>query len=380
MPKAKWVEKSAEKTQGFNLGITLSRKPTKGEVGLEIEIEGNNLPHSDDQLPDGWTYHIDHSLRGEENGEYVLAKPIAFSDVPVYVERLWDVFKTMNSEFDDSNRTSVHVHLNCQDFHLNRLTSFLCMWFALEEPLTEWCGDHRVGNLFCLRAVDAPAIINCMKKFIKSDCKYPIGENFHYAAMNPNALHKFGSLEVRTLRGAPDATVIINWVAILEHLYKLSAGFPDPRDAVALFSSGGPLSYFDTLLGDKAELVRSTIGWNNNDLSAAMFRGIRFAQDLCYCRDWDAYSAVNLQADPFGRDSRKLAPKIAAIASDNPVPIMGNEIGSNGPDWEEPDDQPMTIPIQPASISLSTAWQSLANINQFDVEFPNPFTTGDDNG
>lgn len=362
MPEAKFVEKAFETKQGFNLGITLGRKHTKGEVGLEIEIEGKKLPHSNEDLPDGWDYHIDHSLRGEENGEYVLHRPVKFSDVPKYVDALWGIFKEFGSEFDDSNRTSVHVHLNCQEFHLNRLATFLCMWFALEEPLTEWCGDYRVGNLFCLRAVDAPAIINYLRRFIKTDGAHPLSESLHYAAMNPNALHKFGSLEVRTLRGAPDPSVIINWVAILERLYKSSADFTDPRDAVALFSSGGPLSYFDLLLGDKADLVRSGIGWNNEQLSDAMFRGIRFAQDLCYCRDWDAFKPMSLKADPFGRDSRKLAAKIAMLASE--ASAMTEASGSGGiplypvssddeddPDWVEPDDNP------PATWVQAVQWQ-----------------------
>lgn len=311
MPSSKFIEINDSSKPSFSLGVTLGRKPTKGQVGIEIEIEGANLPH-EDETPAPWAYHVDHSLRGTDNGEYVLAKPIMFPDVPKALEKLWKVFETKKSKIDDSNRTSVHVHLNFQDFHINRLTSFLCLWFALEEPLTEFCGEHRVGNLFCLRAVDAPAIITQLKHFITSDGAMGIPEHFHYAGLNPNALMKYGSIEVRTLRGCSDPNQIQFWIGLLERLYDLSKEFKDPREAVALFSSGGPQSYFDNILGSYASGIRNTIGWSDNQINDAMYRGIRFAQDLAYCRDWDAFEALTLNDDPFGRDPKKMAKKIVA--------------------------------------------------------------------
>jgi hypothetical protein len=87
-----------------------------------------------------------------------------------------------------------------------------------------------------------------------------------------------------------------------------------------MFSSGGPLSFFETLLGDLAPVVRGGISWNNELISQAMFRGIRFAQDLCYCRDWGKYKPVKLMADPFGRAPKKMAAK---IASEGDTPVTG---------------------------------------------------------
>jgi hypothetical protein len=317
---SEFIRREGSVKPGFNIGMTLARKPTAGAVGIEIELEGKNLPH-EDLTPSPWGYHVDHSLRGEDNGEYVLNKPIEFDDVPKALATLWKTFDKCKSSFDDSNRTSVHVHLNCQEFHLNRLTAFLALWYALEEPLTEFCGEHRVGNLFCLRAVDAPAIITHLRTFIREDGSYPLNEMLHYAGMNPNALHKFGSLEVRTLKGCISPEPIETWISILERLYKLSADFPDPREIPASFSSGGPLSFFDNLLGDKADIVRAGIGWSNQDISDAMYRGVRLAQSLCYCRDWDEFKAIEVKPDPFGRDSRKLAGKIAAqaVMGDSPA-------------------------------------------------------------
>ena len=233
---------------GLNIGLIMGKSPTKGEVGIEIEVEGKKLIH-EEETPDPWKYYVDGSLRGQENAEYILKKPIAFSDVDKVLDKLWAAFKKKKSVLDDSNRTSVHVHLNCQDFHLNRLTAFLASYFALEEILTEWCGEYRVGNLFCLRAIDAPAIVLWAKRFIRSDGNKPLPDTLHYSGLNVNALKKYGSLEIRTLRGTSNPTVIKKWVAVLHRLYDISADFSDPREICTMVSTGGgPLVFFDTIL------------------------------------------------------------------------------------------------------------------------------------
>jgi hypothetical protein len=209
MPEV-FVSRSANIAPGFDVAVALgqSSKLKKGEIGIEIEVEGTNVPK---EVPKPWLYKEDHSLRGEENGEYVLDDPVMFSEVPKTLDKLWTTFGKAKTKFDDSNRTSVHIHLNCQKFHFNRLTSFMALYFALEEVLTEWCGEHRVGNLFCLRSRDAEAIITHIKRFICSDGLYELPNDLHYAGLNANALHKYGSLEIRTLQGCSDPNVIQTW-------------------------------------------------------------------------------------------------------------------------------------------------------------------------
>ena len=286
-----------------SLNFPVSRL-VKGEVGLEIECEGNSFRKDDLHKP--WTYHKDGSLRGKDNAEYVFATPQMFRDVPRYVDSLWSMFKKDGTILDDSNRTSVHVHLNVQEFYLNRLASLMALWIILEEPLAEWCGDHRVGNLFCLRAKDAPAVVNTIARFIASDMGAALSDSLHYSGMNPQAIVKLGSLEFRTLRGATEPGVIKQWVSILERLYHLSADYPDPRELCEVFSHTGPIEFFERLLGPSAGLVRDGITMGNDQLREAMYDGVRLAQDLCYCRDWDRFKAIRLKPDPFGRDLKQV--------------------------------------------------------------------------
>lgn len=302
------------------IGLLLRCRKTSGNIGLEIECEGNSFKK--EHIPSPWTYHSDHSLRGHDNAEYVLSKPINFSTVPKALDILWKMFETHGSVLDNSNRTSVHVHLNVQDWYLNRLTSFLAMYFCVEELLTAWCGEHRIGNLFCLRAKDAPAIITELSKFIKADAKHIIHDGFHYAGLNAQALFKFGSLEIRTLRGPTDKQVILDWVSILERLYNLSASYDDPRDICSLFSANGPLNFLSELLGPQEITLRNGISYTDDMIRDAMYYGIRLVQDLVYCRDWGLYKPTVVKPDPFDRDPLKVLDAMAASSQPGSISVV----------------------------------------------------------
>jgi hypothetical protein len=370
-----FIKKNIKPEPGFNVGVLLRRNETKGEIGLEIEVEGNKFPkpegmagsHQAVKMPDlkYWSYVHDGSLRGKDNAEYVLSKPIMFAEVPSSITELFGAFDKYGSILDESNRTSVHVHLNCQSFHMNRLTSLMALYFTFEEVLTQWCGDHRVGNLFCLRAKDAPAIVSQIRRFIKSDGQSELRDHLHYAGLNANALHKFGSLEFRSLRGCTAPQTILDWVGVLQRLYELSAEFEDPRDICGLFSSEGPMAFFNTVLGAQAEIVREGSGMSYEQIGESMYEGIRMAQDLCYCRDWTLFKAMNLKNDPFGRDIRKMMKKIVGISGGN-TGAAASDYGYEGPQEGQTATQVMSNywaqasagnPFQSAPSPIPITWE-----------------------
>lgn len=339
---------------GFNVLTLMNHETTEGQVGIEVEVEGNKFPKhiypgqnpvNPEKIPAVWRSVKDGSLRGVDNQEYVLKQPLPFDDIPKAVADLWKMFDDFGTVLTDSNRTSVHVHVNVQSWHLNRLTTFMGMYYILEEILTEWCGDNRVGNLFCLRAKDAPALIQHTRKFLQSDGKgYGFSGNIHhYAGLNTHALNKYGSLEFRTLRGVLSPEPIVEWVKIIRRLYELSAEYPDPRMMVESFSGEGPLGFFDFLLGDMAYVVRQGIQMTDYQIRESMYEGIRLAQDICYCRDWSMYEPLKLEEDPFGRErkivmrnlSSQLDADVAPAGSPQPV---GHQTYATEDDFEpEPD-------------------------------------------
>jgi hypothetical protein len=362
----------------------MGNKATKGEVGLEVEIEANKCP-----VPEGckgsykpvpmpgmkfWDYVHDGSLRGEDNAEYILRKPILFSEVSEAIAELWAKFADYGTVVAESNRTSIHVHLNVQDFHLNRLASFMALWFALEDPLTEWCGEYRVGNLFCLRGRDAPAIVSQLQRFLKYDGNSPLPESLHYAGLNPNALQKFGSLEIRTLKGCTEPQPIIDWVSMLERLYHLSSEFPDPRDIMGRFSSEGPLGFFDTVMGDKGPMLRQGIDYTDDQICDAMYVGVRLAQSLCYCRDWDSYRPLTVKPDPFSRSLKTVASKLKKAVSSGAAPIppaiiySGEPTYEPEPEYDDEEQQPYDELPTLSPFSLQAAAQVFQHYNDADQD------------
>jgi len=327
--------KFREQTKEINLSIIgkFGLKVTKGDVGIEIEVEGNKFPKQDPDtgdrhklIPKQWGYHHDGSLRGKDNAEYVLKTPLPFDEVPEAVIALWKMFDEFGSVLDVSNRTSVHVHLNAQNFYLNRLCAFVALYMSVEDLLTEWCGSHRVGNLFCLRSKDAPAISQVLKEFlcgVKSMRMSPFPDGFHYAGLNLGALTKFGSLEVRTMRGATTPEEVIRWVEVLRHIYDLSESFEDPRAICENFSGHDPYEYAKMVLGQHCDTIITETGFTTDRLRGSLYEGIRIAQDLCYCRDWSDYVPTKIAPDPFRRNPKKVLESMGMAAS-QPSPTFGS--------------------------------------------------------
>ena len=312
----------AKDNPSYNIGAIMGQRTTKGDVGIEVEVEGDKFPktrkggwHEDvasDLIPKQWAYVRDGSLRGQDNAEYIFANPLKFSEVDKAVDDLWSMFEKYGTKLDDSNRTSVHVHLNAQGWHLNRLTSFLALYFSVEEILTQWCGDHRVGNLFCLRSKDATAIVAQIRDFIASDGARHPSQGMHYAGLNCHSLTKHGSVEIRSLRGVTEPETIKTWVGILQRMYEMSADYKDPRLVIEGFSGSGPLDYLSNILGPYTETIVQGTGFDHQQIMSSMYEGVRLAQDLCYCRDWSKFQEGQVKVDPFGRRFFKDTPAPAA--------------------------------------------------------------------
>lgn len=257
--------------------------PQTGEVGIEIEVEGKNLPT---EMQYSWSIHQDGSLKslkpGDQTAEYVLRKPVArdkVGNVLRYFDKNWAEAGAIAHE---SLRTSVHVHLNFQKHTQVEAVNMAVLWYIFEEPLVAWCGEDRVNNLFCLRADDAEAVILQLISAIRNGSMVQhLGDNIRYAALNMAALSKYGSIEIRSLRGTVDTQVIEAWVKVLLKLKDAAVSYENPIKIIQDFSSYGPEEFAVKVLGE--EFVEA-LGFKNN--WASPWNGMRLAQDLAYATQW----------------------------------------------------------------------------------------------
>jgi hypothetical protein len=325
----------------FTVASLFGVRKYSGQVGIEVEVEGNKFPkqslYGDDNpqgaslIPKTWRYTHDGSLRGTDNAEYVTAVPLKFDEAQQAVKDLWKMFDKFGSVLDDSNRTSVHVHVNVQTFRLNRLCALAALYFCVEDVLTAWCGDHRVGNLFCLRAKDAPAIVSKLRRLISEHDIRRItnDDGLHYSAFNIQAMAKFGSIEIRTLRGVTEPEPLITWVGIIQHLYDLSATYAsNPCEIIEGYSGRPYTEFLEGILGPYTSQVLSECGMSGQEIRDATLEGVRIAQHLCYCRDWSKFPTEEVSPDPFGRSFEQIqAAQNSDMTSPSPFPVAFNWVG-----------------------------------------------------
>ena len=264
------------------MGIRANRL-VKGDLGIEIEVEGRNLPT---RVP-LWRTEVDGSLKGEESIEYVLQTPSSLEGVRDALNNLNFAYKSFNSRVDDTVRAGVHVHVNCQKLTMTQLYNFMTLYLLLENVLVKWCGDYREGNLFCLRACDADYLLAVIQAATEDDRKrfrqHFQTDDIRYASMNLKALGDYGSLEFRAMRGTRDLDLIYTWAETLLGLREFSSKFNSPNEIIESFSIDGPINFMRNALGKNFDV------FFDKDTEELLHQGMRSAQDIAYCTDWHKF-------------------------------------------------------------------------------------------
>lgn len=199
-----------------------SIRETEGDkFGLELELEGRNVAMADVAVK-GWGRHQDGSLRGEAV-EYTTVGAVTFETAQKLVKGLFKKFEENKVKIKDSIRTSTHVHLNFSDKPLKAALNFFCLFTVLEEVLQHYSGEDRKGNVFCISTREAEGIMGVLLDAIrKMNFGQFAGDRYKYSACNLSTLYKFGTIEVRTMKGANSADQINRWLDILNDMYVYS--------------------------------------------------------------------------------------------------------------------------------------------------------------
>lgn len=256
------------------------RRLAKGDIGLEIEVEGRRLPIP----PDYWRCDRDGSLRGAESMEYVLSSPSNLVGVERALKHLDACYIAHNTTVDETVRAGVHVHINCQQLSAKELYNFFVLYLVLENILIKYCGEYREGNLFCLRCQDAEFLLYTLIQAAK-DKRFL--DHFHdddlrYASMNVKALGDYGSLEFRAMRSTRDLDAILQWVKILLNLREVAKGFESPVRIIEEVSMLGKSNFLRKCLGEHAQFFD-----NLDDGEGLLYEGVQLAQCLAYCVNWE---------------------------------------------------------------------------------------------
>ncbi len=276
------------------------KEPVKGDVGVEIEVETKTAMY-DANIPCGWKPVREGSLRN--NGiEFVMTK--AFN-IDVAKAKIKDMTACIEKHGPiESRRTSVHVHMNVQEYSPKKIWAIItCMWL-LEDLISEYAGVDRKGNLFCLRASDASNIIKLASSDVSAKnhhkaFSYFGAENSKYCGLNLANILKFGTLENRLMRGTNNPEAIIMWMNMLHHV---------KSKAVELFDS--PIDVFDTFwVEGTKDWVKKLMPDDFMKFIETVPEWVEIVDDSCdlvvnfpYEVDWDIYQS-NINKITRGKDN-----------------------------------------------------------------------------
>ncbi len=293
----------------------------RGEVGIELEMEGDNLPtgvSAGKKMPARWNTTNDGSLRASDGinaggREYVLNRPVEREEVEIMLRHFFRVLDEMDSQVILSNRTSTHIHINISDLLINQIVSFIVLWNIFEEAVVNSCGETRIGNLFCLRTKDCSQAIESLELGLKAGLAFNIGENHKYLACNYYAMVRYGSLEFRCWPGADNADQVMSWVKFLLALKDYAiANHANPELIGMSISENSPSQIFERICQDSDNMaffehVMSTP--ENVDRFDQMGKdGYRRVQSLSYCLPWrnleDEFNKTYIP-NPFQGSSKK---------------------------------------------------------------------------
>ena len=317
----------------------LELRKTDGMFGVELEIEGENLP---DHLPAAWRLTQDGSLRGNfptQAAEYVMIKPMSLASANLNIKRLTDHLQEVGAKPLFSHRTSLHVHVNCQELTWDEYSAFLYTSLLMERVLLNFCGQSRVGNRFCLRVTDAEGYLDDLRRLFRNGFQYFItgggnANKIKYSSINVAPSKEYGSVEFRGMRGTVDRQVITSWIEALNAIRSY---------AVALGSVEAVHSSF--IKDDINKFISDVLGAAYKDLS---YKGMENDVRMCHS------VLIELPYNVF-KEKKEEAVGNAPRIQDAPIP------GNLNPIYYEP------VPIKPLKGFLPRARLEPGAI-QWDVE------------
>lgn len=256
----------------------LKLKAAKGDVGIEIECEGERLRAVDNDV---WTSENDGSLRGrfpDTACEYILRRPIVVGAVRDALNGLVDELK--GAKFNFSYRTSVHVHMNVQQLTFPQLLNAMYTYYLLEEPFMNFCGKKRKGNNFCLRLADAEGVLEWVMQLFELGPEmlgYIPNDNARYAAMNLEAIRKYGSLEFRGMEGNINVDRIDTWCKVLVFMRDWAAAFKNPKEIYETYMHIGPNEFMAAAMGPYVEKFKYARAKQDIEMSFSISIDLPFA-------------------------------------------------------------------------------------------------------
>jgi len=229
---------AGKETVRQTFGIASSVNVNNFVAGVELEIE--DLRNY--QLPAGWHDTEDGSLRN--NGKEFISPPATVETLVEHFEYIHKSIKWRSSPGKGfSERTSIHVHINCLDQTQEQTRSIL-LWYALFEPVFfAMVAPSRRNNIHCV-GLDQTSLSEVYRRSLP----IYVQKWSKYTALNILPLNTQGTIEFRHMDGHGDVQRFKQWLCTLRRLWNW--GQSHILSASAIDSSSQILEAFDFIFAE----------------------------------------------------------------------------------------------------------------------------------
>lgn len=234
----------------FGISSNVAQQPGKFIAGVELEIEDTQGVSGG--LPSGWHSEEDGSLRNHG---------MEFISPPLPAESLLSHFNHIHSKLTNysgngnhfSDRTSIHVHVNCLDLTQEEVKSVL-LWYALFEPVFfAMVAPTRSNNIHCV-ALDQTSLSEHYRRTLP----LYVQKWSKYTALNLLPLSTQGTIEFRHMEGHNNSERFKEWMLTLKALWEFGQAVPMNKKAIE--SSDKLLAAFDTIFTNSAiKSIRASV-------------------------------------------------------------------------------------------------------------------------
>lgn len=175
-------------------------------VGIEVEVENHALRKHPNQ--NVWMLKGDGSLR---NGgvEYVTL-PIAARWAPAALDDLLSAALSTDCCF--SPRTSIHVHLDMQEYQTQEVMDVVLLYTMLEGLFYKFTGRGRIKNIYCVPVFDTSLLKG---QAVRAHMGVTTEQWSKYSGLNLLRLRDLGTLEFRHMHGTFDVRKVSIWIRLL---------------------------------------------------------------------------------------------------------------------------------------------------------------------
>lgn len=224
-----------------------ARPLAHSSVGIEYEIE--NLS----EIPPGLKrWSVSHNEGSVINGVELISDPVWGTAITDALDELQSVI--CDQPVRASFRTSVHVHSNVLDIDANVLDRLFKIYLLYEPAIFRLpFNNGRQNNVFCVPAQISGQIQTHYRQLTSSlgttRGLSTLGSRLNgdltqleskYAALNPNSIRNFGTIEFRHMRGTTSVRDISDWVDIILQLKKAAIMDVDMYNPEAVWEKFAP--------------------------------------------------------------------------------------------------------------------------------------------